>query len=135
MNLGPAEIIVILVVALLVFGPNRMPQVGRQVGAAMREFRKVQTSVRSEIDAVLKVDDPAPSPPRPPLTLAGGTAVGTAGELASNDAESESESEAAAPAGAGAGPGAEEADHDELPPPPPPEDAEPGFRGPDGSFL
>ena len=46
MNLGPAEILVILVVALLVFGPQRLPEVGRQVGGAMRELRKMQDSVK-----------------------------------------------------------------------------------------
>ena len=50
MNLGPAEILVILVVALLVFGPKRLPEVGRQVGSAMRELRKMQDTVQSELD-------------------------------------------------------------------------------------
>src|SRR5919204_176636 len=49
MNLGPAEILVILVVALVVFGPKRLPEVGRQVGGALRELRKVQDTVRTEI--------------------------------------------------------------------------------------
>ena len=47
------EILVILVVALLVFGPQRLPEVGRQVGAAMRELRKMQDTVRGELDMVL----------------------------------------------------------------------------------
>lgn len=53
MNLGPLEILVILVVALMVFGPKRLPEVGRQVGGALREIRKVQDTVRSEITAVI----------------------------------------------------------------------------------
>jgi Tat protein translocase TatB subunit len=60
MNLGPAEILVILVVALVVFGPKRLPEVGRQVGGALREIRKVQDSVRSEISSVLNDDDTKP---------------------------------------------------------------------------
>jgi TatA/E family protein of Tat protein translocase len=36
MNIGPAEILVILFVALMVFGPQRLPEVGRQVGSMMR---------------------------------------------------------------------------------------------------
>jgi TatA/E family protein of Tat protein translocase len=42
-----------LLVALLVFGPQRLPEVGRQVGAAMRELRKIQDTVRGEMDMVL----------------------------------------------------------------------------------
>ena len=60
MNLGPAEILVILVVALVVFGPKRLPEVSRQVGGAMRELRKVQDSVRSEISGVLHDDGDEP---------------------------------------------------------------------------
>jgi sec-independent protein translocase protein TatA len=58
MNLGPAEILVILVVALIVFGPKRLPEVGRQVGTAMRELRRMQDSLKSELDEVLHPDVP-----------------------------------------------------------------------------
>ena len=53
MSLGPAEILVVLVLALIVFGPKRLPEVGRQVGGALRELRKVQSSVEQEIRSVL----------------------------------------------------------------------------------
>ena len=49
MQLGPAEILVVLVIALLVFGPNKLPEVGRQVGQAYRELRKFQRSLSSEL--------------------------------------------------------------------------------------
>lgn len=53
MSVGTPEILVILLVALLVFGPQRLPEVGRQVGAAMRELRRIQDTVRGELDMVL----------------------------------------------------------------------------------
>ena len=53
MSVGTPEILVILLVALLVFGPQRLPEVGRQVGAAIRELRKIQDTVRGEMDMVL----------------------------------------------------------------------------------
>ena len=56
MNLGPAELFLILVVALIVFGPKKLPEVGRQVGSALRELRKMQDSVRSEINSVINPD-------------------------------------------------------------------------------
>jgi len=59
-SLGPAEILVILVVALLVFGPDKMPDIARQVGRGMREFRKVQQHLRSELrDVVAEFDAPS----------------------------------------------------------------------------
>ncbi len=39
MRLGVAEIVLLLVVALIIFGPGRLPQLGRAVGQAIREFK------------------------------------------------------------------------------------------------
>src|SRR4051794_18810569 len=76
-QLGPAEILVILVVALLVFGPKRLPEVGRQVGRGLRELRKIQETVRDEINDVLHHDDPDKEQPRytspPPAAMSGST--------------------------------------------------------------
>jgi sec-independent protein translocase protein TatA len=38
-NIGPAELIVVLVIALLVIGPKRLPEVGKSLGKGMREFK------------------------------------------------------------------------------------------------
>lgn len=61
-SLGPAEILVVLVIALLVFGPNKMPEIAKQVGKGFREFRRVQQHLRSELrDVVAEFDAPASS--------------------------------------------------------------------------
>lgn len=58
-SLGPAEILVILVIALLVFGPNKMPEIAKQVGKGFREFRRVQQHLKSELrDVVSEFDQP-----------------------------------------------------------------------------
>ncbi|MDQ1431519.1 MAG: sec-independent protein translocase protein TatB [Actinomycetota bacterium] len=62
-SLGPAEILVVLVVALLVFGPNKMPDIARQVGKGMREFKRVQQHLKSELrDVVSEFDAPSDAP-------------------------------------------------------------------------
>jgi sec-independent protein translocase protein TatA len=53
MSLGPAEILVVLVLALVVFGPKGLPEVGRQVGGALRELRKIQDTVQTELRSVM----------------------------------------------------------------------------------
>jgi sec-independent protein translocase protein TatA len=74
MSLGPAEILVVLVLALVVFGPKRLPEVGRQVGGALRELRKVQDTVQTELRSVMDETvgpvrsmsaNPSPSDPVP----------------------------------------------------------------------
>ena len=56
-NVGPFELIIVLVIALVVLGPKRLPEVGRSVGKGMREFkdalagerdRKLETEVQSD---------------------------------------------------------------------------------------
>ena len=42
-NIGPLELVVLLVIALLVLGPKRLPEVGRSVGRGMREFKGALT--------------------------------------------------------------------------------------------
>lgn len=38
-NIGPLELIVVLVIVLLIFGPKRLPSLGKQLGGGMREFK------------------------------------------------------------------------------------------------
>jgi sec-independent protein translocase protein TatA len=54
-NIGPLEIIVVLIIALVVFGPKRLPELGRSLGRGIREFRG---SIGGEHD-----DDDRPAPP------------------------------------------------------------------------
>lgn len=48
-GLGPQEIIVILFLALLLFGPKRLPELARGIGKAMREFKKATTEIEKEV--------------------------------------------------------------------------------------
>lgn len=48
--LGTQEIVVVLVIALIVFGPQKLPEIGRQVGSAMRELRKMTGDVQRALD-------------------------------------------------------------------------------------
>jgi TatA/E family protein of Tat protein translocase len=56
-QIGPLEILVVLVVALIVFGPSKLPQLGRQVGRGYQEFRKFQQGIRDDIEGAFREDD------------------------------------------------------------------------------
>lgn len=76
-NIGPLELMVILVIALLVVGPKRLPEVGRSIGRGLREFRKAQDEVQRSIR--LSLDEEPPSVP-----MKGGAASAKRGEEASD---------------------------------------------------
>jgi sec-independent protein translocase protein TatA len=64
---GPLELVIILVIALLILGPGKLPDVGAALGKSIREFRKASSDVQ---DAV-KVDvSTAPLPPQASATPA-----------------------------------------------------------------
>lgn len=48
-NVGPTELMVILVLALIVFGPKKLPEMGKSIGKGLSEFRKAQTEIKREI--------------------------------------------------------------------------------------
>lgn len=62
-DIGLQELILIFVIALLVFGPKNLPQLGRSLGRAMREFRRASDEFRSTIETNLQMNEPDPPPP------------------------------------------------------------------------
>ncbi len=65
-NIGLPEIIVILVIALIVVGPGRLPDVGAALGKSIREFRKAS----SDISDAARIDAPVQQPAAPVQTTA-----------------------------------------------------------------
>ncbi len=69
-NIGPLELIAILVIALLVVGPKRLPEVGRSIGRGLREFRKAQDEVQRTIQSALD-EEPTTTPSTTSITTDG----------------------------------------------------------------
>ena len=61
MNVGLPEVIVIVIVILVVFGPSKVPELGRANGRGMREFRKAMQDLEDTLEAEA-------SPPETPVT-------------------------------------------------------------------
>jgi TatA/E family protein of Tat protein translocase len=94
-DIGLQEMLIIGVIALLVFGPSKLPELGRMFGRAMREFRRASDEFRSTVETNLHINDPdpviaSPSPlvgePSPAASLASETET-TPGESVSTEAE------------------------------------------------
>jgi TatA/E family protein of Tat protein translocase len=58
-NIGPGELILILIIALVVLGPGKLPDVASSLGKSVREFRKAAT----DLSDAGKLDTPPPAPP------------------------------------------------------------------------
>ena len=56
-NVGPLEIVLVAIIALIVLGPQRLPEMARSVGRGMREFRTALTSGANDDEDDYEVDD------------------------------------------------------------------------------
>ena len=65
-NVGPLELVIVLVIALLILGPKRLPEVGRSLGNGIREFKDSLSNPDSTDDVALDVEEP----PTPVVTAA-----------------------------------------------------------------
>ena len=70
-NVGPMELVIVLVVALIVLGPKRLPEVGRSLGNGLREFKDSLSNPDHSDDVQLDVEEP----PKPVATAAAAAPV------------------------------------------------------------
>lgn len=49
-NIGPLELAAIIVLALLIFGPSKLPELGKSIGRAIQEFKKAGKEITKEIE-------------------------------------------------------------------------------------
>src|SRR5579859_4609205 len=58
-SLGMADSLILMVLALVVFGPRRLPQIGRQIGKLMYEFRKASNDFKFQMEEELRISEEA----------------------------------------------------------------------------
>jgi TatA/E family protein of Tat protein translocase len=56
-SIGLPELLLILAIALLVFGPKKLPEVGRSLGKAMREFKKSTDEIKDKFEEQIRADE------------------------------------------------------------------------------
>jgi len=94
---GPLELVIILVIALLILGPGKLPDVGASLGKSIREFRKASSDVQEAVD--VKVDaSPLPPAPAPVAAEPSPVAQAVAGDAATAPASPPPAGTPAAPA-------------------------------------
>lgn len=70
LGMGPLELLLVAALALVVFGPEKLPEVARQIGRALGEVRRLTSDATAELQRGLNVDGPGVSRPKP---TSGGT--------------------------------------------------------------
>jgi sec-independent protein translocase protein TatA len=56
-NIGMPELIVIFTIALLIFGPRKLPELGRSLGRSLSEFKKASNELRSTLEEEIRVEE------------------------------------------------------------------------------
>ena len=72
-NIGPMELIIVLVIVLLIFGAKRLPELGRSLGSGMREFKDSVTSKDDKDDERVTQNAALPRPESEDAPLTGET--------------------------------------------------------------
>lgn len=65
--IGFPEMLVILVVALIIFGPRKLPELGRSLGRSINEFKRASNELRTTLDEEIRAED-RKAPPAPATT-------------------------------------------------------------------
>jgi TatA/E family protein of Tat protein translocase len=100
LNISPQELLLILLVALLVVGPRRLPDIGRSLGKGIRELRKAQDEVRKTIQ--VNMEDEPPAHARRPASVPDGSSAGDGEDPSQAEPDAVSGDAAAPVAAAGA---------------------------------
>lgn len=69
-SIGMPELIIILVIALIIFGPRKLPELGKSLGRSLNEFKKASTDLQNTLEQEIKIEEqkeaaakaPAPAP-------------------------------------------------------------------------
>jgi len=56
-NIGFPELLVIFTIALLIFGPRKLPEIGKSLGRALREFRKTSDEIKERIEEEIQTEE------------------------------------------------------------------------------
>jgi len=56
-SLGFPELIVIFVIALIIFGPRKLPEIGRSLGKSLAEFKKASNDLRNTLEEEIRLDE------------------------------------------------------------------------------
>ena len=66
-SIGMPELIIILVVALIFFGPRKLPELGRSLGKSLAEFKRASNELKQTLDDEIRLDEHREASKPPPV--------------------------------------------------------------------
>ena len=70
-SIGMPELIIILTIALIIFGPRKLPELGRSLGRSLSEFKRASNELKHTLDEEIRIEDQRSTDrQRPPETVA-----------------------------------------------------------------
>ncbi len=63
-SIGMPELVIILVIALIIFGPRKLPELGRSLGRSIGEFRRASNELRSTLEEEIRVEEQKTTTPK-----------------------------------------------------------------------
>ena len=64
-SIGMPELIIILTLALIIFGPRKLPELGRSLGKSLGEFKRASNELRNTLDEEIRLEEERERTPRP----------------------------------------------------------------------
>jgi sec-independent protein translocase protein TatA len=80
-SIGMPELIIIFVIALIIFGPRKLPELGRSLGKSLAEFKRASNELKTTLEEEIRMEEQqhtAPARPAPAQTVAAETTAAAA---------------------------------------------------------
>ena len=65
-SIGMPELIIILVIALIIFGPRKLPELGKSLGRSLNEFKRASADLQNTLEQEIKLEEQKEKQPTPP---------------------------------------------------------------------
>jgi sec-independent protein translocase protein TatA len=69
-SIGMPELLIILTLALIIFGPRKLPELGRSLGKSLGEFKRASNELRNTLDEEIRIEEERSTRPAHPVTPA-----------------------------------------------------------------
>jgi len=88
-SIGMPELIIILVIALIIFGPRKLPELGKSLGRSLSEFKKASTDLQNTLEQEIKIEEEKEKEDKIKSKFDSTTTFGSEGTSAKSDIDSD----------------------------------------------